>query len=204
MTLNYKHPAVRISGLIVAGIVAVVLVWFLIGRLFPDNPKGPTENEITSDSLRLTKPAELALLDSIDARISRRGLISNQAESGARTSQDRAARNRRVADSLAIAQAWEGAYTERTVEAANLRTAVAQKDTVILALKADAFDLRTQLTIGKNRLAATERVNEGLIEDLAKARRCKIIGLINCPSRIQTVALTALAVVAVDRYQARQ
>lgn len=203
MRLNYKHPAVRIGGLIVAGIIVIALGWFLIGRLFSDSPKGPTENEITSDSLRLTKPAELALLDSIDARISRRGLVSDRAESGARTSQDRAARNRRVADSLAIARAWEGAYTERTVEASNLRTAVAQKDTVITALKADTTDLRFQLTTINKRLTGTERVNEGLIEDLAKVKRCKIIGLINCPSRIQTVALTAVAVLAVDRYQSR-
>lgn len=187
MNLNYNHPYVRIGGLILAGVVAVALVWFLVGRLFPDNPKGPTESEIASDSLRLTKPAEQALLDSIDARIARRGLVSSRAESGANRAKQRA-------DSLAIARAWEGAYVARTEETDSLRT-------VVTELKADTTDLRFQLTTINKRLTSTERVNEGLIEDLAKARRCKIIGLLNCPSRIQTVALTALTVVVVQRYQ---
>lgn len=187
MSLNYQHPYVRIGGLILAGVVAIVIVWFLIGRLFPDNPKGPTESEITSDSLRLTKPAELALLDSIDARIGRRGLVATRAESGAN-------RAKRRADSLAIARAWEGAYVARTEEADSLRG-------VVTVLKADTTDLRFQLTTINKRLTSTERVNEGLVEDVAKARRCKIIGLVNCPSRIQVAALTALTVVVVQRYQ---
>lgn len=198
-----KRENWKIVGWIVGGIAVIALVWFLIGRLFPDNKPGPTKNEKTADSLLATKPAEQALLDSLDARIRSRALVSERAASTARMAQDQSGRSRRVADSLAVARAWQGAYNERSKEASLLRIAVAQKDTIIASLKADTTDLRTQLGIVNRRLATTEAVVVGLRWDLDKARKCKIIGLINCPNRIQTVALTAIAFYAVDRYQRR-
>lgn len=203
MTLNLKHPVVRWVLIGLATIAVAVAGWFLVGRLFPDNQPSPTKSEQSADSLRITKAAEQALLDSIDARIASRGILSSGAESGARTSQVRADQSRRRADSLAIARQWESAYGERSMEADTLRKAVTQKDTVILLLKADTADLRTQLGIVNRRLEKTEAVVVGLRWDLQQARRCKILGLLNCPSRIQTVALTAVAFYAVDRYQRR-
>lgn len=78
-----------------------------------------------------------------------------------------------------------------------------QKDTVILSLKADTTDLRQQLGIVNRRLATTEAVVVGLRWDLQQARKCKIAGFVNCPSRIQTAAMTAVAIFAVNRYQKR-
>lgn len=203
MTLNLKHRGVRwvLIGLAILAVAAAG--WLLIGRLFPSNPPGPTENEKRADSLDITRPIDKALLDSLDARIASRALVSSRAEAGARTSQGRADQSRRRADSLAVARKWEGAYRERSAEADTLRKAVAQKDTVILSLKADTTDLRQQLGIVTRRLAATEAVVVGLRWDLQQARKCKIIGLINCPSRIQTAALTAVAIVGIDRYRNR-
>lgn len=189
---------------IVTGAVLVALViggWFLVGRLFPSNHPGPTKNEKTADSLDITRPIDKALIDSLDARIASRALVSNRAEAGARTSQESANRAKRIADSLAIERKWENAYTERSAEAVSLRTTVAQKDTIIVALKADTTDLRTQLGVVNRRLAKTEAVVVGLRWDLEQARQCKILGFINCPSRIQTAAMTAVAYFAVNRYQ---
>lgn len=191
---------------LVTGAMLVALLvggWFLIGRLFPSNHPGPTKNEKTADSLDITRPIDKALIDSLDARIASRALVSNRAEAGARTSQEGANRARRRADSLAVARQWEGAYRERTVEADSLRRVVVSKDTVILSLKADTTDLRTQLGVVNRRLAKTEAVVVGLRWDLEQARQCKILGFINCPSRIQTAAMTAVAYFAVNRYQHR-
>lgn len=189
MTLNLRHPVVR-WVLIGLAIMAVAVVGrFLIGRLLPDNQPGPTKSEQSADSLKATKPAEQALIDSSNARIVRRGVVASRAESAAN-------RAKRRADSLAIARAWEGAYVARTEEADSLRG-------VVTALKADTTDLRTQLGIVNRRLEKTEAVVVGLRWDLQQARKCKIIGLINCPNRVQTAALTAVAVIAVDRYRSR-
>ena len=203
VTLNLKHPAVRwvLIGLSILAIAAVG--WFLIGRLLPSNPSGPTKSEKTSDSLAITKPIDQALIDSLDARIRARALISDQAEAGARVAQDRANRVKQRADSLAIAREWEGAYIARTEEADSLRSTVAKKDIVILGLKADTVDLRSQLGIVNKRLKTTEDVNVGLRKDLDQARQCKIAHFINCPSRIQTAAMTAVIYFAADRYQRR-
>lgn len=199
MTLNLSHPVVRWVLIGVAVLALAAGGWFLIRRLLPSNTPGPTKNEKTADSLAATKPAEQALLDSLDARIRSRALVSDRVEAGARVSLERANRSRRVADSLAIARSWQGAYTARTEEADSLRSTVARKDTVILALKADTTDLRSQLGIVNRRLEKTEAVVVGLRWDLQQARKCKIAGFINCPSRIQTVAMTALAYFAIER-----
>lgn len=205
MSLNYNHPAVRIALWVVGGLIVLALGWFLIGRIFPDNPPGPTENETRADSLRITKPVDQALIDSSQARIVAREPSSAAADRAARSAQERANRERRRADSLAAiastADEWRAAHDSRVIENGELRTAIVEKDKTIFNLKADTTDLRLQLGIVQRRLKTTEDVNEGLIEDLAKARRCKIVGLINCPSRIQTAALTAITVIAVQRYQ---
>jgi hypothetical protein len=185
-------------------VLAVVWAgWFLIGRLFPSNPPGPTKNEKRADSLAATKANDQALLDSSNARIRSRGVESGEATQAARNAQDRANRAKRRADSLAIAREWESAYSDRTAEAIELRNTVASNATVIANLKADTTDLRQQLGIVGRRLATTEAVVVGLRWDLQKARKCKIIGFINCPSRIQTAALTLVAYVAADRYRRR-
>jgi hypothetical protein len=190
--------------LIALAIIAIAAAgWFLIGRLFPSNPPGPTKNEKRADSLAATKANDQALLDSSNARIRSRGVESGTATRTAQDAQDRATRAKRRADSLAIARAWEGAYRERTAEAADLRVTVAGNAIVIANLKADTTDLRSQLGIVNRRLEKTEAVVVGLRWDLQQARKCKIAGFINCPSRIQTVALTAVAFFAVDRYQRR-
>lgn len=205
MTLNTKRRGVRITLIVLALIAAGALAWFLVGRLFPDNPAERTENERRADSLAITKPIDQALIDSSNARIAARAGSSAAADRAVKTAQERAARERRRADSLAAvaktADEWKAAYDARSSENADLRTAVLGKDKTIFNLKADTTDLRLQLGIVKKRLKTTEDVNEGLVEDLAKARRCKIVGLINCPSRIQTAALTAITVIAVDRYK---
>lgn len=197
---NWKHPLWTYLGI---GIVAVAVVWFLIGRIFPSNPPGPTKSEKTSDSLAITKPIDQALIDSSNARIAKRQPTSDSAIGAARTAQARADRSRRKADSLAIAKQWDSAYVARTVEADSLRSVVASNATVIFNLKADTTDLRGQLRIVNKRLKTTEDVNAGLRKDLTQARQCKIAGLINCPSRIQTAAMTAVAYLAVDRYRNR-
>lgn len=203
MTPNTKHPAVRYALALLAIAAVVAVVWFLVGRIFPSNPPGPTKSERTADSLRATKPADNALIDSSNARIRARGVVSGRADAAARLAQDRANRARRIADSLAIAREWEGAYISRTEERDSLVSVVASDALVIFNLKADTTELRGQLGIVNKRLKTTEDVNSGLQDDLERIRRCKILGFINCPSRIQTAALTALTVVVVDRYRRR-
>lgn len=203
MTLNWRHPAVRIGAYIVAGIAVGALVLFLVGRLFPSNPPGPTESERTSDSLDITKPIDQALIDSANARIAARQVVSERADAAARIAQDRANRAQRRADSLAIAREWEGAYISRTEEADSLKSVVASNATVIFNLKADTTDLRGQLSIVNKRLKTTEGVNAGLRRDLTQARQCKVLGVLRCPSRIQTAALALVTYVVADRYQRR-
>lgn len=203
MTLNFKHPIVRFVLIGVAILAVVAVVVFLIGRIFPSNPPGPTKSERTADSLEATKPADQALIDSSNARIRARQVVSGRADAAARLAQDRANRAKRIADSLAIAREWEGAYIARTEERDSLRSVTVSDATTIFTLKADTTDLRLQLGIVNKRLKTTEDVNSGLQDDLERIRRCKILGFINCPSRIQTAALTAVAIVAVDRYRSR-
>lgn len=203
MSLNWRHPAVRIGAWIIAMLAVAALVWFLIGRIFPSNPPGPTENEKRADSLAITKANDQMLIDSSNARIRSRGVESRVADAAARNAQDRADRAKRRADSLAIAREWEGAYISRTEEADSLKSVVRLDATTISNLKADTTDLRDQLGVVNRRLAKTEAVVVGLRWDLQQARKCKILGFINCPSRVQTTALTAVAVIAVDRYRSR-
>lgn len=211
MTLNLRNPIARyvLIGLVILAVVAAG--WFLIGRLFPPNPAGPTESERRSDSLAITKPIDQALIDSSNARIAARGPASARAEAAASAAQASANRNRQIADSLALVaaqaadstKAWHAAYDARNSEAIDLRSTVASDAITISSLKADTTDLRSQLGIVNKRLLTTEDVNRGLRKDLAQARTCKIIGLIQCPSRIQTAALTLVTYVVVDRVRRR-
>lgn len=203
LSINWKHPFWRYAGVALAIIAVLWAGWFLIGRLLPSNPPGPTKSEKTSDSLAITKPIDQALIDSSNARIRARGGASAAAETAARRAQDRANNAKRRADSLAIAREWESAYIARTEEADSLKSVVAFSATVIFNLKADTTDLRGQLSIVNKRLKTTEDVNAGLRKDLDHARECKIAHLVNCPNRIQTVALTAVTYFAIERYQRR-
>jgi hypothetical protein len=207
MSINWKHLFWR-WVLVGLGVVAlIVAVSFLVGRLFPSNPSGPTENEHRSDSLTITKPIDKALIDSSNARIAARAMISSASETAAQLALALADRNQRRADSLAKiakdAQGWHDAYDARNAEAINLRSTIASNAVVIFNLKADTTDLRFQLRVVNKRLKTTEDVNAGLRKDLNQARQCKIARLINCPSRIQAAALTVVAAVAVDRYRSR-
>ncbi len=199
MNILWKRYALIAAGILILAAGG----WFLIGRIFPSNPPGPTPSERTSDSLAITKPIDQALIDSANARIVARAAASGRADLAARIAQERASQAKRVADSLAIAREWEGAYIARTEEADSLRSTVAHKDTVILALMADTVDLRFQLSTGNKRLKTTEDVNAGLRRDLDNARKCKIAGLLPCPSRIQVAAMTAVAYFATERYRNR-
>lgn len=211
MSVNWKHPFWRYVGIFLAIVVLVVLAWFLVGRLFPSNPAGPTKSERTSDSLDITRPIDQARINSSNALIAGRGKETAAAEAAARTAQASADRNRHLADSLAnvaahsadSARAWHEAYDKRTLEAIDLRSEVAKQVSVIFNLKADTTDLRGQLSIVNKRLKTTEDVNAGLRNDLSQARQCKIAHFINCPSRIQTAALTAVTYFAVDRYRSK-
>ena len=185
------------------GVVIIVAGWFLIGRIFPSNPPGPTPSERTSDSLAITKPIDQALIDSSNARIAQRQPTSDASIRAARTAQERADQAGHLADSLAADSAWKAAYQKRTEEADSLKSVSAHKDTVIIALMADTVDLRGQLGIVNKRLKTTEDVNAGLRHDLEQARQCKLLGFINCPSRIQTAAITVVSYFAGDRYQRR-
>jgi hypothetical protein len=183
----------------------------LVGRIFPSNPPGPTQSEQTADSLKATKPAEQALIDSSNARIAARDAATAQAEGAARASQASAQHSRHLADSLAVVAAstadsvtaWHDAYVNRSAEASSLRTVVASDAITISNLKADTVDLRFQLKTVNKRLLTTEDVNVGLRKDLAQARECKIL-FVNCPSRIQTAAMTAAAYFAIDLYRSKR
>lgn len=212
VTLNMRHPAVRWVLIVLAIILASAAGWFLVKRLFPSNPAGPTQGQITSDSLRATKPAEVALIDSSNARIAARGVETARAEAAARSSQDRANRERARADGLAAlarqasdtARAWRDAYDARTNEADELRSTIVQDNTIIFNLKRDTTDLRFQLKTINKRLSDTELANSRLYDDIERLKRCKILGMINCPSRVQTAALTFLLVKGVEKYQDHQ
>jgi len=197
---NWSHPLWRWLAI---GVAVVVAGWFLITRLLPDNKPGPTPSERTSDSLAITKPIDKGLIDTSNAHIVARQPSSNAAIEAARIAQDRANAAKRRADSLAIAKAWQAAYIARTEEADSLRSAGVKKDLVIFNLKADTTDLRFQLGIVNKRLKTTEDVNAGLIKDLHNAQQCKIAHFINCPSRIQTAAMTAVVYFATERYRNR-
>lgn len=212
VTLNLKHPGVRWVLVVLAILATAALGWFVVGRLFPSNPPGPTQGQISSDSLKATKPAEQALIDSSNARIAARVPVSTLANASARASQDRANRERARADSLAAlaaqqagnAVAWKNAYVARDSEAVELRSTIASDNTIIFNLKADTTDLRFQLKTVNKRLSDTELANSRLYDDIERLKRCKILGFINCPSRIQTAALTFLTVKGVEAYQRHQ
>lgn len=207
--INWRHPFWRYALYAVIGIALVAGAWFLIGRLFPSNPPGPTDSERRSDSLAITKPIDQAAIDSANARIKARAPASAAAEAAARTAQERADRNGHLADSLAVvaahaadsARAWHAAYDQRTLEATDLRGTIASNAIVITNLRADTTDLRFQLGVVNKRLKTTEDVNAGLRKDLDQARQCKIARVLNCPSRIQTMVLTGVLYFAGDRYQ---
>lgn len=212
VTLNFKHPVVRWVLIVLAILLVLTAGWFLVGRLFPSNPASRSKSQITADSLEATKPAEVALIDSSNARIAARDAETQLAELAARASQDRAIKERARADALAAlarqasdtAKAWRDAYEARTSEAVELRSTIDTDKTIIFNLKKDTTDLRFQLKTINTRLATTEKVNSGLQDDIERIQRCKILGLINCPSRIQTAALTFLAVKGVEAYQRHQ
>jgi hypothetical protein len=212
VTLNLKHRVVRWVLIVLAVLVLAALVWFTIKRLFPSNPPGLTQGQITSDSLRATKPAEIALIDSSNAKIAARVPASTLAIASAKASQDRANKERARADGLAAlaaqqatnSLAWKNAYEARNSEALDLRSTIVEDNTIISNLKADTTELRFQLRTINKRLSDTELANSRLYDDIERLKRCKILGLINCPNRIQTAALTFLVVKGVEKYQAQR
>lgn len=107
-----------------------------------------------------------------------------------------AARAGRLADSLARTEDWQLAYAARTAERDTLltvvaaqETALAQLDTALAAERARGLTLAEAEANARTRLTQSEDLNRRLRADAERAGRCRIAGLIPCPSR--GVAFTA-------------
>lgn len=185
------------TSLVKLGIVGVilgiiVLTLTLRGCHVDPGPKIDPATQHSIDSLKITKPAFDSTQHAAAQAVARDTIVtvihdraSNVTLTEARTAQARA-------DALAIeagratdsATAWHRAYDERTIEAGKLRTSLAEKDSALTSERSALFRLSGAYAADTLRRLAIEKVNRGLVDDIAKLNQpCRVIGPIPCPSR---------------------
>lgn len=192
----------RRFAIFVVLLLAVSLgLWWL--RPTP-TPMAP-ETRRLDDSLTATKPAHdsaIGALTQVDTALERR---NRELAVAVRVSKARADHERARADSLVEAAAsatsaadsarrWKEAHDARQSEVVELRTTVDSLETQVGTLTSARDSLRVANALHLKRVAAVERLNEGLKVDLAKATECSLLTWpkrVRCPTRMET-AVTVL------------
>lgn len=202
---------------IVMVVCATVMV--LAVKCAPDQSGLAAENRKLKDSLTITESAHRAEIDRAFARadsvIRSADALRVESSRNAMRSQSAALNAlsiRRQADSLSAVVATlatdaekvpvlTAALTARTEERDSLAKAYElQEDATELALtRGDSLqslivsDLRPALILSEGRLAAQVGYSAGLEAQVAQlSKPCKIVGLIKCPSRIESLAIGAV------------
>ena len=166
-----------------------------------DRPKIPPATQKTIDSLIVMKPAFVHTQDSLKTVVVRDTQRAMMAEKAARLAIASAQRARSVADSFAqiartvtdAGQSWHTAYDERTVEADNLRVAVAQKDSAYRDERDARQGLQKLYVSDTLRRVVVEKVVVDLTDAIKHLQQpCRIVGPVPCPSRTVTFVLAGI------------
>jgi hypothetical protein len=204
------------SGGTLLAIGAIIVLLF--GRCTPTpGPKIDPKTQRSLDSLALTAQQFKMQRDSLLLHIKHDTILSITYQHDAAVANQSAERSRasavaagKRADALAkeaaaahtaadSAAKYHAALDERTRERDTLLVAVAAKDSAYKAQVAatakehSAFvNLSTAYGADTTRRVALERVNAGLVKDIARLQQpCKLIGLVPCPSRTVTGLISA-------------
>lgn len=196
--------AAAVPFVIGLGLLAVV---FLRPR---DRPVIPKAQERTIDSLVITKPIFEARQDTLTTHAQRADSAAHRALRTSQRRQDSALKASVRADSLArlaSAQAdsamfWEAAYWARTAEAVQLHLEVQALQLAADSLQGEVGYWQLKYASDTTRRVAIEQLNASLQRVAERAGRCRIIGLLDCPTRLQTAAATLLGA-AIVHYAAK-
>lgn len=191
----------RVTILVLLGVGLIVGLSYLDARK-PTRPNVAKIND-TGDSLTMVR-------DKLDSALITSDLERQASSDAQRASAQREARSRvraeaakRRADSLAVLAAasdstsavWRAAYEERTTEAGELTLQLSEAHARIDSLAADTLRLTRDLLATVTYAQGLERFNADVRRELVRARECRIVGRVPCPSRLQT----AVTVLIVDR-----
>jgi hypothetical protein len=204
------------SGGTLLALGVILVLW--MGRCSPTpGPKIDPKTQHSLDSLALTAQQFKAQRDSLLLHVKHDTILSITYQHDAAVANQAAERSRanavaagKRADALAqeaaaartaadSATKYHAALDERTRERDTLLVTVTQKDSAYRAQLAatakehSAFvNLSTAYGADTSRRVALERVNAGLVADIARLQQpCKLIGPVPCPSRTVTGLLSA-------------
>lgn len=189
--------------------VLLVLVAILTLRIHHDASL-PAQTQATIDSLVITKPAYRADQDTLTAHAQRADSAAHRALRTSQRFQDSALRLSLRADSLArvaseqgdSAIKWEAAYWARTSESVQLHLEVQALQLATDSLVGEVGYWQLKYDSADARGRAFERLNASLAQDVKHASECRIMRVLDCPSRVQVAAATLLGA-AIVHYAAR-
>lgn len=191
MSVKQRALTLASSPLTWAGILAGVLYVSMC------NDSGPVLDprlQHSLDSLQGLRRQDEARLDSMQRVATAYERMASDASTQARIAQRASEAPRRRADSLATrAQAqpdsaaahWHFAYVARTEEADSLRSALTAEQHAGELLRSSVTELRLAYDRSEARRLALESLNQSLAGAVRDAGRCRIAGLVPCPSRTQ-------------------
>jgi hypothetical protein len=190
------------SGGTLLALGIILVLW--LGRCAPTpGPKIDARTQALLDSLKATNAQYAARKDSIITLVRVDTVRAGAQDAAAERSRADAAAAGRVADSLAVAARtaataqdsatrWRAAYDARTRERDTLLVTVVRKDSAYRSERDAVTRLLTVHLDDSTRLAGTERVNAGLVKDIARLQQpCKLLGPIPCPNRTVTGLVSA-------------
>lgn len=193
----------KLVGVGIVGVIAIIVavLFGLRGCHTTPGPKIDVKTQHSLDSLKITKPAFDSTQKAIAAAVARDTIITIIHDKASAVALAASVEARTRADALALeartaldsATAWHRAYDARTEEAGKLRTALAEKDSALTSERSALFRLSGAYASDTLRRNSIERVNKGLVDDIAKLQQpCRIIGPIPCPSRTASALLAGV------------
>jgi cytoskeletal protein RodZ len=211
-----------VRGVMGALFTSLPFLWILAGALAvlalfgfchtPAQSAIPPKVQHELDSLRSTKARDAHVIDSLKgvnglnvSRATEHTVKSTSARQGADRAQARAdelaltARQAQTAD--ARAAEWKAAYDARTEESDSLRHALAYSDSASAEREAARQALQSALALSELRRNKAEQLNEDLAKTIQQqARGCRILALIRCPTRKETLVGGTIIGAAIKTY----
>lgn len=139
--------------------------------------------------------------DRAEAEVQEQLSISVQAGAAAMWSKKTADSLRAIAEiatsATDSARAWHAAYDARTLEADSLESANAQLNAAITTSQREAAVIDSISHVWAGHAARSDTLILELLPLAQRGDRCRILGLVKCPSRKQTAIAAAVATIAV-------
>lgn len=208
------HKALLFALAVILLGVAAFAIW---DHLRPLPGPSPATRQL-QDSLKVTKPQYEARRDSLKATETREVAQGTKADARSHASEAVARDRAHLADSLAqlarvassardSARFWQAAYEEKGKALTSALTALSEAREVGERERGARLAAQTRADEAERRIEGLERLNAGLAKDLAaaqRAARCRVAGLVPCPSRTVAALLAASGAYLLSREDVRE